>query len=58
MRYEEKVNRRMKKLSKEWNGDFESLVRELVYFAGKSEQSNYKLWNLTGILIGENISSL
>ena len=58
MRYEEKVDRRMKKLSREWNGDFEGLVRELVSYAGQDEQDNYKLWKLTDILVGEERSSL
>lgn len=58
MRYEEKVNRRMKELSQEWNGDFEGLVRELVSCAGKDEQENYKLWRLTDLLVGQDRSEL
>lgn len=52
------VDMRMDELSKEWKGDFKALVRELVYSAGKDEQSNYKLWSLTDILVGQDCSSL
>ena len=52
------VDKRMDELSKEWNGDFKALVRELVCYAGKDEQSNCKLWSLTDILVGQDCSSL
>ena len=56
--FNELVDKRMDELSKEWKGDFKALVRELVYSAGKDEQSNYKLWSLTDILVGQDCSSL
>lgn len=56
--FNELVDKRMDELSKEWKGDFKALVRELVYYAGKDEQSNYKLWSLTDILVGQDCSSL
>lgn len=52
------VDKRMDELSKEWKGDFKALVRELVCSAGKDEQSNYKLWSLTDVLVGQDYSSL
>lgn len=56
--FNELVDKRMDELSKEWKGDFKALVRELVYSAGKDEQSNYKLWSLTDVLVGQDCSSL
>lgn len=56
--FNELVDKRVDELSKEWNGDFKTLVRELVRLAGKDEQSSYKLWSLTDILVGQDCSSL
>ena len=56
--FNELVDKRMDELSKEWKGDFKALVRELVCYAGKDEQSSYKLWSLTDVLVGQDCSSL
>ena len=58
MKYKDLVDRRMEEISKAYDGDFKKFARELVYYGGKPEQSNYKLWKLTDLINGTNFGTL
>lgn len=58
MNYAELVDRRIGEIKKEYEGDLEKFVRDIVFFGGKPEQSNYKLWGLTDIINGMNFGTL
>ena len=58
MNYAELVDRRIGEIKKEYEGDLEKFVRDIVFSGGKPEQSNYKLWKLTDIINGMGFATL
>ena len=56
--FKDLVERRLEEISKEYDGDFKKFVREVVKKAGRPEQSNYKLWGLTDLIVGQNSATL
>ena len=58
MRYKDLIDRRMEEISKEYDGDFKKFAEKVVNKAGRPQQSNYKLWDITDLILGQNADTL
>lgn len=58
MCYKDLVQKRLEEISKEYNGDFKKFAEKVVDKAGRPQQSNYKLWDLTDLILGQNAATL
>ena len=58
VKYKDLVDRRIKEISKEYNGDFKEFARVLVNRGGRPEQDSYKLFSLNYLINGTNFSTL